>query len=207
MKKIFKKTKFNAGMSYVELIVVLSIFAIMSSIILFNYQTFIARIEVRKMTSLIALKLVEAQKNAIAGVLPPNANLSSTSWKPSYGLSFKIPNINGKEFRYFADLSLSGGFNASAGNELIETITIGKGVYIQDIIPYDSNGVEQSSLKFDRVDLVFTRPSSSMKVYKNGYLLSNIGRIEIIIASESPNNSDLEYRIEIQSSGRIQIKK
>ncbi|KKQ07855.1 MAG: hypothetical protein US18_C0006G0001, partial [Parcubacteria group bacterium GW2011_GWB1_36_5] len=56
-----KRIKKNRGMTYVELIVVLSIFAVMSSIVLFNYGEFQAKVDIKNLASDIALKIVEAQ--------------------------------------------------------------------------------------------------------------------------------------------------
>ena len=47
-------------MTYIELIVVLSIFAVMSSVVIFNYGLFQARIDIKNLASDIALKFVEA---------------------------------------------------------------------------------------------------------------------------------------------------
>src|SRR3989344_4815832 len=90
MKKSNKIIKQNRGMSYVELIVVLSIFSVMTSVVLFNYGSFQAKVDIKNLASDIALKVVEAQKSSLSGKLlppthiPPNPN----TWKPSYGLFF-----------------------------------------------------------------------------------------------------------------------
>ena len=60
---------YNRGMTYVELIVVLSIFSIMTSVVLFNYGAFQAKVDIKNLASDIALKIVEAQKSALSGKL------------------------------------------------------------------------------------------------------------------------------------------
>ena len=57
-------------MTYVELIVVLSIFSVMTSVVLFNYNEFQAKIDIKVLANDIALKIVEAQKSALSGKLP-----------------------------------------------------------------------------------------------------------------------------------------
>ena len=61
MKKLLKMQK-NRGMSYVELIVVLSIFAVLSSVILYNYGEFQAKVDIKNLASDIALQIVQSQK-------------------------------------------------------------------------------------------------------------------------------------------------
>ncbi|MEI8174704.1 MAG: type II secretion system protein [bacterium] len=108
-----KSYKLNAGMTYVELIVVLSIFAVMSSIVIFNYGQFQAKVDIKNLASDIALKIVEAQQSTMSGKL--NSGVSMIDWKPSYGVYFNltvnptnIDNTDGsiaynKKFNYFVD--------------------------------------------------------------------------------------------------------
>src|SRR3989344_4561547 len=96
---IKKIRNYNAGMTYVELIVVLSIFSVMTSIALFDYNKFQAKVDIKVLANDIALKIVEAQKSAMSGKIPIQ-NISST-WKPSYGIYFDL--ADGKNFIYFAN--------------------------------------------------------------------------------------------------------
>ena len=48
-------------MTYVELIVVLAIFAILSSVVMFNYGNFQAKVDIKNLGSDIALKIVRTQ--------------------------------------------------------------------------------------------------------------------------------------------------
>src|SRR5258708_36931609 len=103
MNKLGKKSKRNTGMTYVELIVVLSIFSVMTSVILFNYQKFQAKVDIKNLANDIAVKLVGAQKAAVSCAFPPPAqqSLIGSFWKPPYGLYFYPSNYN-KSFLYFA---------------------------------------------------------------------------------------------------------
>ena len=77
--------EYSRGMTYVELIVVLSIFGIMSTVAIYNYGAFQAKVDVKNTASDIALKIVEAQKSAMSGNLPSD---SPSGWKSSYGVYF-----------------------------------------------------------------------------------------------------------------------
>ena len=46
-----KKIKKNAGMTYVELIVVLSIFAVLSSVAVFNYSEFQTKVDIKNLAN------------------------------------------------------------------------------------------------------------------------------------------------------------
>ncbi|WP_146755300.1 type II secretion system protein, partial [Shigella flexneri] len=67
----FAVRSWERGMTYVELIVVLSIFATISSVVIFNYGAFQDRIDIKNLSSDIGLKIVEAQKSSLSGQLPP----------------------------------------------------------------------------------------------------------------------------------------
>ena len=75
-------------MTYVELIVVFSIFSVLSGVSIFNYGAFQDKIDLRNLANDIALEVFKAQKDALSGVLPPFAQqallVSPSSWKPSY---------------------------------------------------------------------------------------------------------------------------
>src|SRR3989344_2168470 len=100
-----KKQKYSRGMSYVELIVVLGIFTTLSSVAIYNYGAFQAKIDIKNLASDIALKIVEAQRSSLSGKLPPvTAQYPITStWKPSFGIYIN-PSSDNKGFIYFTDL-------------------------------------------------------------------------------------------------------
>src|ERR1035437_1408114 len=103
MKKLIK-IKNNAGMSYIELIVVLTIFSVISSVVIFNYGNFQAKVDIKNLASDIALQVVQAQKSSLSGLLPPLAQelLVIPGWKPSYGVYFTTSDKT--DFIYFVDV-------------------------------------------------------------------------------------------------------
>ena len=84
----FKIRNFNAGMTYVELIVVLSIFSVLSSVAIYNYGDFQSSVDIKNLASDIALQIVKAQKDSLSGLLPLQE--IKTDWKPSYGVYFDL---------------------------------------------------------------------------------------------------------------------
>ena len=208
MKKLMKIQK-NKGMTYVELIVVLSIFSIMTSIVLFNYGEFQAKVDIRNLASDIALKIVEAQKSSLSGRFPPATHTLSdpSTWKPSYGLFFDVSTAIAKtSFIYFTDLDYTdpppkqnGFFEGTAcTDECLEKIDITKGNSITrlDVFYQDS-----STISLNYLTVSFKRPDSSAIIKSSPPLNPNISYAQITISSPSSSTAI----IKIYPSGRIQI--
>lgn len=203
MRKL--KIKKNGGMSYVELIVVLTIFSVLSSVVVFNYGDFQAKVDIKNLASDIALKIVEAQKESLSGKLP--AKSFSPAWKPSYGIYFSetiavdSKGADNKNFFYFTDLDTplpsNGAFDGSdCSLECLNKITITKGNYISDIKVYGSTNSSPNNLA-----VTFTRPISSAVMASNDAIILNVSYAEITIVSPKGASA----KIKVYSSGRIEI--
>jgi len=203
--------KLNQGMTYVELIVVLSIFALMTSIVLFDYKKFEDKVNIKVLANDIALKIVEAQKLAIAGKW--NANVTLLDWKPAYGVYFDYKNNAGggdKKFIFFTDLNQDYYYSDSnfcnylndVNIECLEKIDITKGNYISKIENFVNNIPTEITSSFA---ITFKRPDSSANFYiKNTYGIPELlitDYIKITISS----SSGFSAFIRIEPSGRIQI--
>ena len=202
-----KKIKKNAVMTYVELIVVLSIFAVLSSVIIFNHGKFQAKVDLKNLASDIALKIVEAQKSALSGKWNSNA---LTNWKPSYGVFLTSSLLQdysdniylNKKFIYFADLDQNNSFDDSPScttTECLEKITITKGNYIDRIDRY--SGITSTQI-LNPLSVTFKRPDSSA-VFKdsNGVTLTGFDYMQITIKSPK----EVVAFIKIYPSGRVQV--
>ncbi len=207
MISFFKKIKFNnskVGMTYVELIVVLSIFGTMTAIVMGNYGTFQEKVDIKQWANDIALKIVEAQKSAMNGKIP-NKDLSFyDNWTPSYGIYFNLTNsqiTNNKTFYYFADSDNGNSFNLDFGNcsdwvECLDKITMTKN-FISQLRVYNSIGLYDSPFV---LNITFTRPNSgAIFVYASPTIIPDYAQITI----SSPNN--VTANIKVYASGRIQI--
>lgn len=103
MKKI-NNTKL--GLTSLELIVVLGIFATLLGITMFNYSDFSARINLENTVQEVALRLQAAQNHAISGLYPPlqqggQGQPPYPGWKPAYGVYFSLTSPS--SFAYFYD--------------------------------------------------------------------------------------------------------
>lgn len=204
-------------MTYIELVVVLSIFSIISGITIFNYKQFQARVDLKNLATQIAQKILEAQKNAVSGKLyfePNGGQQPPVNWKPSYGVYFNLqsgPNTGDKVFYFYADyLPRDGNFNDAppsgsyvCDDECIEKITITKGSYISDVV--DSGGISlKNTPNVQNLHINFTRPSSSasFSAIPSGGMWTNT-YIDIILAS--PNTSST-VTVRVWPSGRIEVR-
>lgn len=194
IKKILKLER-QAGMSYVELIVVLSIFSLLSGIVIYNYGGFQARVDLKNLTSDIALKIVEAQDSSLSGKLLASVPIG---WKPSYGVYFsKVVNEN-KNFIYFADLDQGGDYDE---DERISVITIPKNQFISDLKVF-YGGPEGTAA--DDLAIVFKRPSSSAIITS---IKTNLPDDIISYAQITVSSADTSTAfIKVYPSGRIQLR-
>lgn len=215
-------------MTYIELAVVLSIFAIISSVSIFNYREFQIRVNLKKVASDIAFKITEAQKSALSGKLSPplpwEQPPSSPLWKPSYGVFFNLqdvpPNTGDKIFYFYTDLNQSGYFNDAdpavsppCDQECLEKITISNGVRIYDIIDQNETISLRNSPTIHNLHINFTRPNSgaSFSAMPSGGQWNSATSIDIILTADglptptSPNFNE-GVIIHVWPSGRIEIE-
>ncbi len=187
--------EYSRGMTYIELIVVLSIFSVMSSVVLFNYGEFQAKVDLKNLASDIALKVVEAQNASLSGKLPVQS--FGANWKPSYGIYLNITTPT--QFIYFVDLNNLNGYESG---EMLDTISITKANFI-DKIEKCTGDTCASSEPISPLSIAFKRPDSSA-IFKdsNGITLNNnFDYIKITI--KSPKGVTAFVRIYL--SGRIQV--
>jgi type II secretory pathway pseudopilin PulG len=214
--KNIKKNKRNTGMSYVELIVVLSIFSIVTGTVIFNYQSFQAKVDLKSLVNDVALKFVEAQKNSAGGKIPVGKIILQSpplpvAWKPSYGLFFHIEDVDHvgpKAFYYFTDLDQNKKFNEEIFEcpfgECIEKFIIQNDYYLDHIRVYSKDGSFED-VKSPGLSLTYTRPDFVLTVQKSteNQPMVNVDYVEIaLIIPEILFTS----KIQVYSSGRIEIK-
>lgn len=207
LKKI-KSVSTNKGMTYIELIVVLSIFGIMSSVSIFKYADFEGQVTLQNLSQDIALQVIGAQKKALSGLLPNDGKagsgfvLGNPDWRATYGIYFDID--NNKEFISFIDVDNNNIYTPvcptlnDPNSECIDAIKITNGNFIKDICVFDSanNPVCGAS----KISISFTRPNSqAIIIDANGNPYS---RISINVSNE---RSAVNRIINIYSSGRVEV--
>jgi prepilin-type N-terminal cleavage/methylation domain-containing protein len=217
------------GMTILELVVVLAIFAVLSTVAIFNFGTFQSKINITNLADDIALQVVQAQNAALSGLLP--AKSYDTSWKPSYGVYFSsttAPTLdargaNNENFVYFVNLNDPGlsenyiysGANSCNGSLTYEcmskyTITNGNSISSLNIFyPVGSAYPDACSNPNTgcptNLTITFARPSSGAIVYSSLDTvnpLKNFKYVEIAITSPKVN---VTSTIDLYPSGRVQI--
>lgn len=194
-RALLRSRSASNGMTYVELIVVLSIFSALSSVAIFNYGSFQSKVDIKNLASDIALKIVEAQKAALAGILPPPGFTFIPDWKPSYGVYFdtSVP----KQFVYFADLNNLNGYEPPS--ETLDTITITKNNTISSLDACYATPCVPTVL--NNVAIYFSRPNSGA-VINTTPAVATPSYIQITIASPQGSAS----LIKLFPSGRVEVK-
>lgn len=192
------KIQRNRGMTYVELIVVLSIFSVLSSVAIFNYGAFQARVDIKNLASDIALKIVEAQKAALSGILP-QAGAPSSTWKPSYGIYFDTTTPEtAKQFIYFVDSNSDKNYTLIP-NEALDTVSITKNNSISEIkVVYQDNSISTPN----NLNITFSRPNSGAFLYSSGVQLLNVSYVQITVLSPKGATS----LIKLYPPGRVEVK-
>lgn len=227
LKKIKRNKNFflkiSTGMSYVELIVVISIMSILIAISLLNYTAIQEKVQMKNLANDMGLKIIEAQKTAISGKMPLSTDIYSDyedGWRPSYGIYFNLEenyndpeegNYPGKKvFYYFVDLDQRQGERGLKNiddcvlktGECIDVYIIKKTDYISEIVLFDNNG----DVVFNThkgINIVYTRPNQSAFFYdENGQKIGDVDSMEILLKNE---NESTTSSIKVFSSGRVQI--
>jgi prepilin-type N-terminal cleavage/methylation domain-containing protein len=215
---IKKIRNYQAGFTYEELIIVLAIFAVLSSVVMFNYNGFQERVDIENLANEVALQVVQAQNASLNGVLPPSGyTYNILTWKPSYGVYFSntvspaidTAGANNKNFIYFVDLSnnsLKGVIPVFNGTvctvDCINEYTVPKSNKISRLDVFYTNDTDSTRTSgLSNLTVAFTRPSSEAFFYSDNTQLQNVYYVQIAISS--PDN--VTSSIELYPSGRVQI--
>ncbi|KKS45221.1 hypothetical protein A3I25_02050 [Candidatus Nomurabacteria bacterium RIFCSPLOWO2_02_FULL_42_17] len=184
------------GVTIIEILVVLAIFAIISGVVFFNFRGFNDVMYLERLTHDIASQIEEAKRAAISGEDPASFSgiCSSTSkpCKPSYGVHFDqsaSPNI----ISYFRDQDNNSSFDDP--NELIRAFNPPTGYSIEDIC-FDGNAVCPSN----ELTVVFTRPFPDAALSSPSGPISNMAEIKVI----SPDG--YKRTIAVYITGQVSVR-
>lgn len=212
MKIFISANKRKKGFTYIEALVVISIFFILTAITMADYRSFQAKIDIRNLSSDIGLTITEAQRSALSGKFAPADYTPIANWKPAHGVYFKIETLgeNQKRFIYFVDLDndnicdgcSSFPANPGVGNEVVRIIDITKGNYILGTngLAVGSNEAGYSCGSVNELTIVYTRPDSRPIIKADEPCGGeSAGKGGIFIASPSGASSS----IVVERTGRI----
>jgi type II secretory pathway pseudopilin PulG len=203
MKWKSKISNKQSGLTYVELIVVISIFLLLSVVSLGNYRAFQDRVNIKNLASDIALILTQAQNDAITGRIAPAGFTPISGWKPSYGVYFDV--LTPTEIIYFIDKDNDYVFDA---DETIDTLSITKGNFIKNE-PEGLKAADQSSSECPNTTtdatVVYKRPDSRPVItsgQNDPQTECSVHFLDINVSSASGE----EGKIVVEGTGRIYIE-
>ena len=188
-------------MTFIELIVVIGIFATISGVVLFNFTGFSTNISLQNLANQIALQLKKAQTQALSGT--GGSALFGIN-KPSYGIVFDTTKPS--EFDFFAD-GINGnpqdGMNndtncLSGVDECRDRITIKTGDTVSNLAAGDAN----ASTCPNALTVTFRRPFPDANFYVGGVPDSLSPKVGIEITSPK----QVKKTIIVWSTGQIEIK-
>lgn len=208
-----------AGVTLIELTIVVGIVAVVSLIVLFNYSKFSTNISVRNLAQDIALSIRKAQSYATSVQTLPGG---STSSYPAYGIAFSlaapsssITTPSQKRFILFADVSKNGKYdyttNGTCGtptstDECIEGFGITTSDSITQLCSPAISGTCTGSAT-QTMTGVFCRPSPDAAIYStNGGAAncasSSISWMEAVVQSAK----GATQRVRLWNTGQISVQ-
>jgi len=206
------KTSINKGFTLVELMVVISIFVIISGVAIFDYGNFRSTVSLQNLTDDIALSIRKAQGFAIGA----RAVSGTTDFNKSYGMHFSTLDIlnqldgSKKSFLMFNSDASNKFYDyntdtvCGSPNECMELFKISTADIIKEIKSDDGSVLNSIDISFKRPDSKAFFCSRSTKV--NSCDIRNISRVDITISNGQTDSSKLKTRvISVQNTGQISI--
>ncbi len=221
-----KKCTFSAlqsGFTFIELVVVISIVSIISSVLIFNYGSFDANIRLQNLAQDIALRIKEAQTVAIAGTYAYDYSYDfqgdPIGQAPSYGIYFNFTDdsvFKQKGFAFFADRPINGSvydtgtidgvissdpacsapgvdFNECLSVTQITSLDQISGIYFKD---------RSSPLLADKLGITFTRPWPTAH-FSDGN--GSVAADEVYIEIQSLRDTKKYMYVTVSQTGQISV--
>ena len=214
----------NRGVTFIELVVVISIFSIIAGTLLVNFSRFGRSITLQNLAQDIALQINSVQKEAISGRTNDflaTCNRASEDCSPRYGIYLtSIGDTNNANMQSYGGNSgktlfkffdYMGGFDnklmygnnlcgTGLATECLDNISLGQGNFISEIC--GGVGSECDGPITQGVNIVFKRPFPDAIITGDDDTVYNYLRITIT----SPNQADTPSRdIVVTRLGQISI--
>lgn len=216
----------QAGVTLIEMLVVVAIIAIVSSVIMFNYSDFSSNVSVRNLSQEIALAVRKSQTYATSVRSIDGTNITDSSAFGGYGISFSTsetvtsPNLPGyKRFVLFVEVPPFGqdpdGLYYQNGEvcgspntqqECAEVFSINTADKVVAICADPaSTTILTDCTTTGSVDISFRRPSPDARIkYRSeaGVLDENVGHVLIVLESAK----GLKRGITVWNTGQISVQ-
>ena len=222
-QKLLTTFKANQGVTFIELVMVISIFSIIAGTLLLNFSRFNRNITIQNLTQDIALHINAAQKEAISGRtndLLASCDRTQFDCTPRYGLYFVARGVNDSIMTGFGgiagqsmlkffdfvgpfDAMLNSGYSTcgpNAATECLDNISLGQGNYISEICV--GSGLACDNVIQDGISISFKRPFPNATIKDDSGVSYNYARITVT----SPNVDTRSKDIVVTNLGQISIE-
>ena len=173
------------GFTLIEMLVTVSIFAIISTIVVARNATFDNEVLLNNLAYDIALSVREAQQFGI------NVRVAQGQFDAPYGIHFDADSAT---YSSFIDRDGNGIYSGSLSGELLEVYTIGRGARVEALCDIVADACDLTSL-----DIVFRRPEPDA-IINNG----TIGQARVELRSARQEGV---RHVDISSTGQIAISR
>ena len=220
MSKNKNKMKYNSGITIIELLVVISIFIIISGITIFNYSKFKSTATLQNLADDIALSVRRVQGYAI-GVKGYN-----DAFGYSYGIHFTAdPGLasqysgSSRSFILFIDIDGDGKYDAGSScgtptgeSECLEVLSVTNTNEVSEIHIVE-NGNDMTIDKKDTLDILFKRPNPEPNLFCYGDSSNDMNSCDPIsveisyikIRVSNPNSYNTYKDVIVNSNGQISV--
>ena len=209
----YKKSLSNcrAGFTLVELMVVITIMLIITSISFYNYTAFRSQTLISSLAYDISLAIRQAQLYGVSGrgtdasITPISATSDLSGFTYAYGVSFDAIN-NPTQFKIFADTNGDGFYTAIPSDETVQTYALQAGTKISSVCVTSNSVCAAADTVRGPVAILFKRPESRILVsYTSGGVThSEVLNMTVQITVQSSDHS-LSKVITISPLGQISI--
>lgn len=201
--------KDKKAFTLIELMVTVSIFMVITTVVLYQNSKFNSSILLTNSAYEVALTIRQAQvfgvasrKVTIGAFGTEGATVGGrTAYQIGYGVYFD--KANSKSFTLFADVNSDSNYDAS---EIITTSTFVRDIRISDVCFSINGGAYQCNTvgTYDKATIIFRRPNPEPLVFKNTTNIAGISSIKIVLKADS---SATESRcVIINSIGQTSVK-
>ena len=190
-KNIAKYKNFKKGFTLIEMLMTLSIFAVITSTVLISHSKFSGNLLLGSLAYDVALSIRQAQ---VYGLSVREASVGSGIFDVGYGVHFD--NNSDSSYILFADLNDNSEYDGQS--EIVEVFNINNHYRISDLCGLTPNG-STCVAGVSTIDIVFKRPDPDAIISSNTGV--NHRKAEIILQSSSGE----ERKVSIWTTGQISV--